>query len=67
MDYGHDTILKILMERDGLSELNAENIIEDVSRQIEECVHHGDIDILEDIIADELGLEPDFLEYFLPI
>lgn len=55
------------MERDGLSELNAENIIEDVSRQIEECLHHGDLDILEDIIADELGLEPDFLEYFLPI
>lgn len=59
-------ILRILMERDGLTESEAMFTLHDVEQQIDMVLENGGsvVDV-EEIIADELGLEPDYLETFL--
>ena len=54
------------MNRDGMSQLDAENRFEEVKEMVNneiEC--GGDYDVVEDIIAGELGLEMDYLFDFL--
>lgn len=58
-------IVEILMRRDGISQLEAENIVDEVSNILLAAVVRGDLNECEDIIKDELGLEPDYLMYFL--
>ena len=61
-----NSVVKVLMNRDGMSQLGAENRFEEVkeigNNEIE-C--GGDYDVVEDIIAGELGLEMDYLFDFL--
>lgn len=59
-------IIAILMERDNLSYTEAANIVEEVQEEIAEAIDMGaGLYEIEDIIASELGLEPDYLEDFL--
>ena len=59
-------IIAILMERDNLSYIEAANIVEEVQEEITEAIDAGaGLYEIEDIIASELGLEPDYLEDFL--
>lgn len=59
-------IIAILMERDNLSYTEAANIVEEVQEEIAEAIDAGaGLYEIEDIIASELGLEPDYLEDFL--
>lgn len=58
-------IIEILMRRDGITQLEAENIVDEVSNMLLAAVVRGDLNECEDIIKDELGLEPDYLMYFL--
>lgn len=54
------------MERDNLSYTEAANIVEEVQEEIAEAIDMGaGLYEIEDIIASELGLEPDYLEDFL--
>lgn len=56
----------ILMERDGLSELEAREAVDDVSAAIDEAIMYGaGIEEVEDIIRYNLGLEPDYLDELL--
>lgn len=56
------SIVEILMRRDGDTRQEAEERVEECRRRLyEEAVEVGDYDMAEDIIADELGLEPDYL------
>lgn len=67
-----DEIIKILMQRDGITENEARNLIEGCRAEIQDLLAHSDLyssysfyDEVSNIIADWLGLEPDYLEYLL--
>ena len=55
-----NTIKKILMERDGMTEDNAIQLIKDAQRTLDEYLEEGDIESAENICAEFFGLEPDY-------
>ena len=58
-------IVEILMRRDGISRLEAENLVEECKEELYEAAARGSYQECEDIIALYLGLEPDYLEQML--
>lgn len=54
-------IIRILMHRDGLSEAEAKERLEEVKEEINEAIASGDEELVEDIVAGELGLEIDYI------
>ena len=55
-------IVKILMERDGLTKREAQDQVNYCKQRLQdEAVPSGDYNLAEDIIAEELGLEPDYM------
>lgn len=58
-------IVEILMRRDGISQLEAENLIEECKEELYGAAARGSYQECEDIIALYLGLEPDYLMYLL--
>ena len=52
-------VVEILINRDGITQQEAEDMISDVKRQMEECNY--DPAECEDIFMSELGLEMDYL------
>lgn len=51
-------VVKILMERDGMSQEEATGLVEDTAAELADCTNVLDAD---DIIACNLGLEPDYI------
>lgn len=60
-------IIKILMKRDNLSREGACSEIKTTWEEIQDAIIEGDSDQCEDILMSNLGLEPDYLPYFLGI
>ena len=58
-------IVEILMRRDGISRLEAENLVEECREEVRSAAARGNYQECEDIVASYLGLEPDYLEYLL--
>ena len=59
-------IISILMKRDNLSLNEATNLFEEVQIEVMAAIFNGEgLLAVEDIIADELGLEPDYFEDLL--
>lgn len=58
-------IIEILMRRDNISYLEAQNILDDVREEIFDVAARGNYIECEDILASELGLEPDYLDFIL--
>ena len=58
-------IVEILMRRDGISQLEAENLVEECTEELWVVAARGNYQECEDIVASYLGLEPDYLEYLL--
>ena len=58
-------IVEILMRRDGISQLEAENLVEECREELWGAAVRGSYQECEDIVASYLGLEPDYLEYLL--
>lgn len=56
-----DRIVQILMERDGLSYEEAREQVSEVQDMIYEAIEAGDYLEPDEIMADELGLEPDYI------
>ena len=55
-------IEEILMKRDNCTKEEAKQRIKECRQRLfEEAVPFGDYDLVEDIIAEELGLEPDYM------
>ena len=55
-------IVQALAERDGISEQEAQRAVNECrQRLLSEAVPSGDSELAEEILADELGLEPDYL------
>ena len=59
-------IISILMKRDNRSLNEATNLFEEVQTEVMEAISNGKgLLTVEDIIAGELGLEPDYFEDLL--
>lgn len=58
-----EKIIQILMRRDGMSRDEAKELIRDVKEMMTEC-NYDPIEC-ENIVAEELGLEPDYIIYLL--
>lgn len=57
-----ENIVKILMERDGISREEAQQMVEECLQRLqEEAIPTGDIELAEEILAEELGLELDYM------
>lgn len=69
-EYGKEEIIHILIKRDGISKLEAENIFEECQEVIADILDSelNDFERMEEIefaIQDYLGLEPDYIFAFL--
>ena len=56
-----ETIKQVLMHRDGLSEWEAQDKIEEAREQLQEYLAEGDMQAAEDICQEYFGLEPDYI------
>ena len=65
MNKGIEKVTRILMNRDGSDHAEAKEQVEECARRCNDAFENGEF-ILDDIIQDELGLEPDYLEDILP-
>jgi hypothetical protein len=54
-------VVNILMNRDGYSKEEAIEILNDCREEMNEAIAYGDYDLAEDILAGDLGLEPDYI------
>ena len=54
-------VVSILMKRDGYTKEEAIEIVNDCREEINEAIADGDYDLAEDILACDLGLEPDYI------
>ena len=54
-------IVKILMNRDDLTESEAKEVVKDARRMIDDAVSEGNYEEAEDIMASELGLDMDYI------
>ena len=52
-------VIEILMQRDSMSQEEAEMLLEETRQELEDCFY--DIDESQDIIASNLGLEMDYI------
>jgi len=56
-----ETIKEILMRRDGISESEAEDLINDAKEELYELLEQGNTEEAYDICQTHFGLEPDYL------
>jgi hypothetical protein len=62
MIMGMTSVAQILVTRDGISMQEATDRVKECVRRLQvEAVPTGDYEAATDIIADELGLEPDYM------
>lgn len=55
----------LIARRDGISIEEAYEAVEEAAELLQEAFAAGSITMAEDILADQLQIEPDFLEIFL--
>lgn len=56
------SLKEVLMERDNLSEYEAEDLISDAKRAYQEYIGDNDLEGAYNICEEYFGLEPDFLD-----
>ena len=56
------SIKQVLMERDDMSETDAEELISEAKDHLEEYMINDEMDYAYDICSDYFGLEPDYLD-----
>ena len=57
-------IKQILMNRDGIDETEATELIKETTELVSSCIKCGDIKGAEKIFEENIGLEPDYLVDF---
>ena len=60
-----NVLINLLICRDGISLNEATTLVEECRDEILEAAARGNYQECEDILASELGLEPDYLDYLL--
>lgn len=58
-------IIEILMRRDGISYADAKEAYLECREAIQEAIDNGEVFEVEEILASELGLEPDYIFNFI--
>ena len=58
-------VVEILMNRDGLTEKQAMRRVAETAEEIQNALAYEAFEAVEDIVADELGLEMDYIEDIL--
>lgn len=56
-----ERIIQILIERDGMTREDAKALVRETREMILEAASNGDFMECDQIMADQLGLEPDFI------
>lgn len=57
----YQRIIDILCRRDNMTVEEATILIEETVEELEEAIDTGDYELAEDIVAGNLGLEPDYI------
>lgn len=65
MPRNFDELAAMIARRDGISINEAYEAIEETQDMLQEAFAAGSITMAEDILADELGIELDYLDLFL--
>lgn len=62
-----NTIKQVLMERDGMDEDEAKDLIEEARQALMEYIEEDDLEAAYNICKEYFGLEPDYLMEIMPI
>lgn len=62
-----ERVIKLIMKRDGLSYEDAKTEVSNTVDEMYEVLESGDSDQAEEILMDNLGLEPDYIPQLLGI
>ena len=60
-----EELAKMIANRDGISYNEAMNCVKQVAMDMEHAFYNGSLNEAEDILREELGLEPDYLDIFI--
>lgn len=60
-----EDLAQMIATRDEISYDEALSAIHDTAVEMERAFYNGSLDIAEEILAQELGLEPDYLDLFI--
>jgi len=55
------SVKRILMERDGMDEFEAQDLIDEVREELNFAMENNDYELAEDIMYGDLGLEMDYI------
>lgn len=55
------SVKRILMERDGMDEFEAQDLIDAVREELNFAMENNDYELAEDIMYGDLGLEMDYI------
>lgn len=55
------SVKRILMERDGMDEFEAQDLINEVREELNFAMENNDYELAEDIMYGDLGLEMDYI------
>ena len=58
-------IINLVAKRDGISFLEASNLVEECIDEMQSAINRGNYFEAEDILASYLGLEPDYLDILM--
>lgn len=60
-----EELAAMISERDKISFTDAMKTVRDAAADMEYAFYNGSLDEAEDILANDLGLEPDYLDLFI--
>lgn len=58
-------LASMISKRDGISFNEAAYAIKECAKDLEDAFMNGDLTLAEDILREDLGLEPDYLDLFI--
>ena len=62
-----ERVVKLIMRRDGLSYEDAKTEVSNTVDEMYEALESGDSELVEEILMNNLGLEPDYIPQLLGI
>lgn len=65
MPRNFDELARMIARRDGISFNEAYEAVEETAELLQEAFAAGSITMAEDILADEIGLELDYIDIFM--
>lgn len=60
-----EELAQMIAKRDNISYNEALTVVRDAAADMEHAFYNGSLDLAEQILAQDLGLEPDYLDLFI--